>query len=77
MPKTLTLLHDGRADEIALANPSRPTIPEAALGSMLGWELQLEGSAGEPCASPLTRMPSSARTASTCGFSRMRSSAPS
>ena len=43
MSATLTLLHDGRADDITVANPSRPTIPEAALESMLGWELQPEG----------------------------------
>lgn len=43
MSATLTLLHDGRADEIPVVNLSRPTIAEGALESMLGWELQPEG----------------------------------
>lgn len=43
MSATLTLLHDGRADTITVVDPSRPTIAEEALESMLGWDLQPEG----------------------------------
>ena len=43
MSATLTLLHDGRADTITVADLSRPTIPREALESTLGWELQPEG----------------------------------
>lgn len=43
MSATLTLLHDGRADEIVVADPSRPTISEKMLESTLGWELQPQG----------------------------------
>ena len=43
MAATLTLLHDGRSDEIAVADPANPTIPAAALEETLGWDLQPEG----------------------------------
>lgn len=43
MSDTLTLLHDGGSHEIPLADPSRPTIPAAALEETLGWDLQPEG----------------------------------
>ncbi len=43
MSATLTLLHDGRTDEIAVADPARHTIPADALEATLGWELQPEG----------------------------------
>ena len=43
MSATLTLLHDGRSDEVAVADPHRPTIPADALEETLGWDLQPEG----------------------------------
>ena len=43
MSDTLTLLHDGRSDEIAVADPARPSIPADALEATLGWDLQPEG----------------------------------
>ena len=43
MSATLTLLHDGRSDEIAVADPVRPSIPAGALEETLGWDLQPEG----------------------------------
>ena len=43
MATMLTLLHDGRADEIAVADGSRPAIAEDALEVTLGWELRPEG----------------------------------
>ena len=43
MSATLTLLHDGRADEVTVADPTRPTIPADALEETLGWDLQPEG----------------------------------
>ena len=43
MSATLTLLHDGRGDEITVADPARPTIPADALEATLGWDLQPEG----------------------------------
>ena len=43
MSATLTLLHDGRSDEIPVDDPARPTIPAAALEDTLGWDLQPEG----------------------------------
>ena len=43
MSATLTLLHDGRSDEIAVADPARPAIPADSLEETLGWNLQPEG----------------------------------
>ena len=43
MSATLTLLHDGRSDEIPVADLARPTIPAEALEETLGWDLQPEG----------------------------------
>ena len=43
MSAILTLLHDGRSDEIPVADPARPTIPAEALEETLGWDLQPEG----------------------------------
>ncbi len=43
MSATLTLLHDGRSDEIPVADLARPTIPAEALDETLGWDLQPEG----------------------------------
>jgi len=43
MSATLTLLHDGRSDEIAVADPARPTISPEDLEALLGWELQPHG----------------------------------
>ena len=43
MPATLILLHDGRADEVAVADLSRPRISREALEDLLGWELKPEG----------------------------------
>ncbi len=43
MPVTMTLLHDGRVDEVAVADLARPTIPPEHLESLLGWELKPEG----------------------------------
>lgn len=40
---TLTLLHDGRVDEVAVADPARPTISPEQVESLLGWELKPEG----------------------------------
>ena len=40
---TLTLLHDGRVDEIAVADLARPTISPEQVQSLLGWELKPEG----------------------------------
>ena len=40
---TLTLLHDGRVDEIAVADLARPTISPEQVESLLGWELKPEG----------------------------------
>jgi hypothetical protein len=40
---TLTLLHDGRADDIAVADLSRPAISAECLEETLGWELKPEG----------------------------------
>ena len=39
----LTLLHDGRVDEVAVADLARPTISPEQLQSLLGWELKPEG----------------------------------
>ena len=39
----LTLLHDGRVDEIAVADIARPTISPEQVESLLGWELKPEG----------------------------------
>ncbi len=43
MPAILTLLHDGQTDEITVADPARPAIPEDALEATLGWKLNPEG----------------------------------
>lgn len=43
MSATLTLLHNGRSDEIAVADPARPSISADALEAALGWDLQPEG----------------------------------
>ena len=43
MSDTLTLLHDGRSDEITVPDLARPTIPAEALEETLGWDLQPEG----------------------------------
>ena len=43
MPATLTLLHDGRADTIDVADLARPTISPEHLESVLGWKLRPEG----------------------------------
>ncbi len=43
MSPTLTLLHDGRSDEIPVADLANPTIPAEALEETLGWDLQPEG----------------------------------
>lgn len=43
MSATLTLLHDGRSDEIPAADLANPTIPAEALEETLGWDLQPEG----------------------------------
>lgn len=43
MPVTMTLLHDGRVDEVTVADPARPTIAPEQLESLLGWELKPEG----------------------------------
>ena len=43
MSAALTLLHDGRSDDIPVADLARPTIPAAALEETLGWDLQPEG----------------------------------
>ncbi len=43
MPVTMTLLHDGRVDEIPVADLARPTISPEDLESLLGWELKPEG----------------------------------
>ena len=40
---TLTLLHDGRVDEIAVADLALPTISPEQVESLLGWELKPEG----------------------------------
>ena len=40
---TLTLLHDGRVDEISVADLARPTISPEQVESLLGWELKPEG----------------------------------
>jgi hypothetical protein len=43
MSAALTLLHDGRSDDIPVADLARPTIPADALEETLGWDLQPEG----------------------------------
>ena len=43
MPATLTLLHDGRSDELTVADSARPTLAPEALEATLGWKLQPEG----------------------------------
>ena len=43
MTTTLTLLHDGRSDEVPVADVARPTIPNDLLEPALGWELRPEG----------------------------------
>ena len=43
MAATLTLLHDGRSDEVSVADPAHPTISAEALEGTLGWELRPEG----------------------------------
>ena len=43
MSAALTLLHDGRSDDIPVADLARPTIPAGALEQTLGWDLQPEG----------------------------------
>ena len=43
MAATLILLHDGRADEVAVADLARPAISREALEDLLGWELKPEG----------------------------------
>lgn len=43
MPTTLTLLHDGRADQVPVADLSRPAIHHDTLEGTLGWELRPEG----------------------------------
>ena len=43
MGAVLTLLHDGRADELAVADLARPALAPEALEGTLGWELQPEG----------------------------------
>ena len=43
MAANLTLLHDGRSDEITVADPARPAIPADVLEETLGWDLQPEG----------------------------------
>ena len=43
MSATLTLLHDGRSDEIPVADLANPTIPAEALEETFGWDLQPEG----------------------------------
>ena len=53
MTTTLTLLHDGRADEIAVADRSRPAIAEDALEGTLGWELRPEGLCQGPACVPV------------------------
>ena len=53
MATTLTLLHDGRSDEIAVANPARPAIPAGALEETLGWDLQPEGLCQGPMCIPV------------------------
>ncbi len=53
MATTLTLLHDGRSDEIAVADPARPAIPAGALEETLGWDLQPEGLCQGPMCIPV------------------------
>ena len=43
MSVNLTLLHDGRSDVIAVADPAHPVISPEHLESTLGWKLQPEG----------------------------------
>lgn len=43
MSATLTLLHDGRSDEVAVADLAQPAISPEDLEAALGWELQPEG----------------------------------
>ncbi len=43
MSTTLTLLHDGRSDEVAVSDRAHPTISPEALEGTLGWELRPEG----------------------------------
>ncbi len=53
MATTLTLLHDGRSDEITVADPARPAIPASALEETLGWDLQPEGLCQGPMCIPV------------------------
>lgn len=53
MSATLTLLHDGRSDDVAVADPARPAIPADALEATLGWDLQPEGLCQGPMCVPV------------------------
>ncbi len=53
MPATLTLLHGGRSDEVAVADPARPAISPEDLEATLGWELQPEGLCQGPMCVPV------------------------
>ncbi len=53
MTTTMTLLHDGRADELTVADLARPAISPEALQGTLGWELQPEGLCQGPMCVPV------------------------
>lgn len=53
MSATLTLLHDGRSDEVAVADPAHPAISPEDLEAALGWELQPEGLCQGPMCVPV------------------------